>query len=385
MSELYIGLMSGTSLDGIDAGLVEFDDDKFKLLAFEYLPFSDDIKQDIQYLSQTNSSIRLTKYGVIDTQLGHLFARASNSLLTKSGISKSAITAIGSHGQTIYHAPDLSSSFSLQIGDPNIIAEETGITTVADFRRRDIAAGGQGAPLVPAFHQAIFSQQFDLSKQNITIVNIGGIANITYLSAGKTIGFDTGPGNTLMDFWVQKNLHRAYDKDGSWAKTGKSNLDLVEALKQDPYFKLSLPKSTGKEYFSPSWLNEKTSHTPDCSAKDIQASLCRLTAETITEAIQQHAPLTDHTLICGGGMHNSHLVELIKNNLNHPVSSTAEFGINPDHVEAMAFAWLARQTMHNLSGNLTEVTGAKNPVILGGIYPGRNGLIKQRMKTHSHK
>lgn len=374
MSELYIGLMSGTSLDGIDAGLIEFVDNQIKVLAFEYQPFSDDIKQDIQYLSQANSSIRLTKYGAVDTQLGHLFAKACNSLLTKSGISNSAIKAIGSHGQTIYHAPELSSSFSLQIGDPNIIAEETGITTVADFRRRDIAAGGQGAPLVPAFHQAIFSQQFDLSKQNITIVNIGGIANITYLSDDKTIGFDTGTGNTLMDFWIQKNLLKAYDKDGSWAKTGKPNIALVKAFKQDPYFKLSLPKSTGKEYFSPSWLNEKINHSPDCSAEDIQASLCSLTAETITEAIQQHAPLTDHTLICGGGMHNSHLIELIKNNLNHPVSSTAEFGINPDHVEAMAFAWLARQTMHNLSGNLTEVTGAKNPVVLGGIYPGRNGL-----------
>jgi len=374
MSELYIGLMSGTSLDGIDAGLVEFDGEQTRLVAFEYTPFSDAIKREIQSLSQANSPILLQNYGTVDTQLGSLFATACKNLLNNAGQSSSSVTAIGSHGQTIYHAPEKPSAFSLQIGDPNIIAEETGITTIADFRRRDIAAGGQGAPLVPAFHQAIFSQQFDLSKQNITIVNIGGIANITYLSANKTIGFDTGTGNTLMDFWVQKNLHQAYDKDGSWAKTGKSNPNLVKALKQDPYFKLSLPKSTGKEYFSPSWLNEKISHTPDCSAKDIQASLCCLTAETITDAIQQYAPLTDRTLICGGGMHNSHLIELIKNNLNHPVSSTAEFGINPDHVEAMAFAWLARQTMHNLSGNLTEATGAKNPVILGGIYPGRNGL-----------
>jgi len=374
MSELYIGLMSGTSLDGIDAGLVEFDGEQTRLVAFEYTPFSDAIKREIQSLSQANSPILLQNYGTVDTQLGSLFATACKNLLNNAGQSSSSVTAIGSHGQTIYHAPEKPSAFSLQIGDPNIIAEETGITTIADFRRRDIAAGGQGAPLVPAFHQAIFSQQFDLSKQNITIVNIGGIANITYLSANKTIGFDTGTGNTLMDFWVQKNLHQAYDKDGSWAKTGKSNPNLVKALKQDPYFKLSLPKSTGKEYFSPSWLNEKICHTPDCSAKDIQASLCCLTAETITDAIQQYAPLTDRTLICGGGMHNSHLIELIKNNLNHPVSSTAEFGINPDHVEAMAFAWLARQTMHNLSGNLTEATGAKNPVILGGIYPGRNGL-----------
>ena len=366
--------MSGTSLDGIDAGLVEFDGDQIKLLAFEYQPFSHSMKKDIQNLSQPGSPVLLNQYGSIDTQLGSLFAQASNSLLKKANIPSSAITAIGSHGQTIYHAPEMPTAFSLQIGDPNIIAEETGITTIADFRRRDIAAGGHGAPLVPAFHQAIFSQIFDLSKENITIVNIGGIANITHLSTNKTIGFDTGPGNTLMDFWIQKNLNKAYDKNGTWAKIGKANPKLVETLKQDPYFSLSPPKSTGKEYFSVTWLNENISQTPDCSAKDIQASLCQFTAETITEAIKQYAPLTDHTLICGGGIHNGYLIELIRNNLTHPVSSTAEFGINPDHVEAMAFAWLARQTINNLSGNLIEVTGAKAPVILGGIYPGKSGL-----------
>ncbi len=366
--------MSGTSLDGIDAALVEFDGDHIRLLAFEYQAFSCSIIKDIQTLSQPGSPVLLNQYGLVDAQLGSLFAEVSNKLLEKANISSSAITAIGSHGQTIYHAPGIPTAFSLQIGDPNIIAEETGITTIADFRRRDIAAGGQGAPLVPAFHQAIFSQIFDLTKENITIVNIGGIANITHLSANKTIGFDTGPGNTLMDLWIQKNLNRAYDKKGSWAKTGKANPELVETLKQDPYFKLSPPKSTGKEHFSASWLNEKISHTPDCNANDIQASLCLLTAETIAEAIQQHAPLTDHTLICGGGMHNDYLIALIRNNLAHPVSSTAEFGINPDHVEAMAFAWLARQTINNLSGNLMDVTDAKAPVILGGIYPGKNGL-----------
>jgi len=374
MPELYIGLMSGTSLDGIDAGLVEFNGEQIKLLEFEYTPFSDSIRRDIQDLSQADSAIYLEKYGEIDTQLGHLFSQACNSLLTKANIPASSITAIGSHGQTIYHAPEKPSAFSLQIGDPNIIAEQTGITTIADFRRRDIAAGGQGAPLVPAFHQAIFGQLFDLSTQNITIVNIGGIANITHLSTNKTIGFDTGPGNTLMDLWIQRNLDKSYDKNGAWAKTGKVQNELIKTLKQDPYFSLNIPKSTGKEYFSSSWLNNKLSQFPDCSANNIQASLCQLTADTITDAIKQHAPLTDHTLICGGGMHNCHLIGLISSNMNHPVSSTAEFGINPDHVEAMAFAWLARQTMNNLSGNLTEVTGAKRPVILGGIYPGRNGL-----------
>jgi len=366
--------MSGTSVDGIDAALVEFDGDQIKLLAFEYLPFSVAIKEDIQNLSKSGSPVLLKKYGAIDTQLGCLFSQACNNLLKKANISGSDITAIGSHGQTIYHAPEMPAAFSLQIGDPNIIAEETGITTVADFRRRDIATGGQGAPLVPAFHQAIFGQIFDLSKEHITIVNIGGIANITHLSANRTIGFDTGPGNALMDFWIQKNLDSPYDKNGSWAKAGKTNSELLKTLKQDPYFKLSPPKSTGKEYFSHSWLNEKISLFSDCNAEDIQTSLCQLTAETIAEAIKQHASLTDHTLICGGGMHNSHLIEQIRKALTYPVSSTADFGINPDHVEAMAFAWLARQSMNNLSGNLTEVTGARLPVILGGIYPGRAGL-----------
>ncbi len=377
MSELYIGLMSGTSLDGIDAGLVEFKENKIQLIAFDYQPFSDIIKNNIQRLSQPDQPILLKDYGSLDTQLGLLFAEASNNLLNKANIPNSAVTAIGSHGQTIYHAPEIDSAFSLQIGDPNIIAEKTGITTVADFRRRDIALGGQGAPLVPAFHQAIFSQIFDLSKKNICVVNIGGIANITYLSANKAIGFDTGPGNTLMDYWIHKNLNKAYDKNGAWAKSGKVLTDTLTHLKQDPYFQLNPPKSTGKEYFSPAWLNEKISVTSNCKAEDIQTTLCQLTAETLTNSIDQHAPLTDHTLICGGGMHNKYLIDLIQQGLNHPVSSTAAFGINPDHVEAIAFAWLAKQTMNNLPGNLTEVTGAEAPAILGGVYPGKNTLNRK--------
>lgn len=372
MPELYIGLMSGTSLDGIDASLVEINNSKITPLAFEYLPFSNSIKNEIQQLSLPSQPVLLKEYGSVDTKLGNLFAKATISLLKKAGVSHSKIIAIGSHGQTIYHAPDSSSSFSLQIGDPNIIAEKTGITTVADFRRRDIAANGQGAPLVPAFHQAIFSQIFNLANENISIINIGGIANITYLSVNKTIGFDIGPGNTLMDYWINKNLNNSYDNNGDWAKTGTPNKKLVDFLKQDAYFKLPYPKSTGKEYFSPSWLNEKIASFPeDCSSKDIQASLCQLTADTIVKAIQQYAPLTNQTLICGGGVHNQYLMEMIKSNLSHPVSSTSKFGVNPDHVEAIAFAWLAKQTIHNLPGNLTEVTGATSSVILGGVYPGK--------------
>ncbi len=374
MPEIYIGLMSGTSIDGIDASLVEFKNEQIDLLAFHYFPFSNSIKKEIQLLSLPDTPILLNKYGSVDSLLGSLFAQASNKLLKKAKIPSSAITAIGCHGQTIYHSPEMSPSFSLQIGDPNVIAEETGITTIADFRRRDIAAGGQGAPLVPAFHETIFKQHFNLTKQQLVIVNIGGIANVTCLSTEKTTGFDTGPGNGLMDYWVQKKLNTAYDNNGVWAKTGNANQKLIAHLKQDPYFNLNPPKSTGKEYFSPAWLEKKISDFSECSAEDIQASLCHFTAETISEAIQKHAPLAQQTLICGGGVHNEKLIESIKNNLNHSVSSTAKFGVNPDHVEAMAFAWLARQTFKNMPGNLTDVTGAKKPVILGGIYPGKNGF-----------
>ncbi|MCK5888683.1 MAG: anhydro-N-acetylmuramic acid kinase [Methylococcales bacterium] len=369
MPELYIGLMSGTSLDGIDASLVEFNNGRINPLSFEYTPFSDSVKKSIQQLSQADTPILLTNYGAMDTQLGHYFAQAVNTLLSKAGVSHSAITAIGSHGQTIYHAPDIPAAFSLQIGDPNIIAETTKITTVADFRRRDIALGGQGAPLVPAFHHAFFSPYFDLTEQHISIVNIGGISNLTYLSAEQTIGFDIGPGNALMDDWIYKNLQISYDKGGQWAQTGTPCRKFIDHLKQDPYFKLPAPKSTGKEYFSSTWLENNITAFSDCSAQDIQASLCLLTAETIVEAIQQYAPKTDHILLCGGGVHNTCLVQAIETLHTQPVSSTEEFGIHPDHVEAVAFAWLAKQSIHNLSGNLPQVTGAKSASILGGIYP----------------
>lgn len=362
--------MSGTSIDGIDAGLIEFKDDKIQLLAFEHTCYPEIIKKQIKFLSYPDNPILLKDYGYCDSSLGCLFAQSSNNLLNNAKISHTAITAIGSHGQTIYHAPNLQPAFSIQIGDPNIIAEKTGITTVADFRRRDIAAGGQGAPLVPAFHQVIFGQIFDLSKQSISVVNIGGIANITYLSANKAIGFDAGPGNTLMDLWAQKYLNLPYDKNGSWAKDGVVNVELLKLLKQDVYFNLVPPKSTGTEYFSSVWLDNKLSLVTSCNANDIQTTLCHFTADIISEAICQYAEQTQYTLVCGGGAYNDYLLSLISKNLAHPVASTNKFGINPSHVEVMAFAWLAKQTINHKPGNLTKVTGAKYPVILGGVYFG---------------
>ncbi|WP_036277886.1 anhydro-N-acetylmuramic acid kinase [Methylomonas sp. 11b] len=370
MSELYIGLMSGTSVDGIDAGLVDFSDGKTQLVAFHYQPFSVEFRQKIQNLSQPGQPILLTDYGSLDSQIGRLFGEAVQKLLDNANIPASSIKGIGSHGQTVYHAPETAYGFSLQIGDPNRIAEITGITTVADFRRRDIAVGGQGAPLVPAFHQAVFS---DVTQARV-VVNIGGIANITVLNDKPVIGFDTGPGNGLMDWWCQKHCNQPYDRNGDWAAKGKPYPALLDALKDDDYFRLAPPKSTGKEYFSPAWLQQKLSLFPDLEPEDIQATLCQFSADTIADAIRQYAPNTLQTLVCGGGAHNGQLMTLLRKLLDMPVISTAERGIDPDHVEAIAFAWLARQTLNNLPGNLCSVTGAGAPVILGGIYPGRNGL-----------
>ncbi|MBL6985834.1 MAG: anhydro-N-acetylmuramic acid kinase [Methylobacter sp.] len=368
MTELYIGLMSGTSLDGIDAALVEFTGNKVKLIQFEYLPFPNEIQTAIQKLSKPDALVSLKEYGAMDTRLGHLFADLVKTLLSKTDIPASAVNAIGSHGLTIYHAPEIKFPFSLQIGDPNIIAEKTGIATVADFRRRDIAAKGQGAPLVPAFHQAVFHNP----NEHRCIVNIGGIANITVLpkhQAAEIIGFDTGPGNTLMDLWIKLHQNLSYDKNGAWGQTGTIDHNLVTLLKQDAYFNTAPPKSTGKEYFSLPWVYQYFDAF-SYQAEDVQASLCFLTAITICDAIKKYAPATERILICGGGAHNGYLLELIKQHIECPVESTEKYGLHPDHVEAMAFAWLARQTINHLPGNLKEVTGAINSVILGGIYQG---------------
>lgn len=364
--------MSGTSLDGIDAGLVDFSDGKIQLVAFHYQPFSAELRQQIHKLNQPDRAVLLKDYGSVDALLGDLFAEAAQSLLDKTQIQASQITAIGSHGQTVYHAPEPPFGFSLQIGDPNRIAEITGITTVADFRRRDIAVGGQGAPLVPAFHQAVFAND----NQARTVLNIGGIANITILNKDLVLGFDTGPGNTLMDLWCEQHLNQPYDRDGEWAASGQLESDLLAALKNDDYFRIPPPKSTGKEYFSPAWLRQKLKPFAKFKPQDVQATLCQFTADSIADAIHQYAAETQQTLICGGGSHNSQLLKLLKENLEMPLISTADLGLDPDHVEAIAFAWLARQTINRLPGNLCSVTGAKTPVILGGIYPGKTDVLR---------
>lgn len=316
-------------------------------------------------------SISLNHLGELDVRLGHLFADAALDLLRQSGTEAEKVRAIGSHGQTVYHLPGGPYPTSLQIGDPNIIAERTGITTVADFRRRDMAAGGQGAPLVPAFHEAVFR----LNDRNRVVVNIGGIANITILPADpykKISGFDTGPGNTLMDSWIKKQQRKNKDDSGRWAASGEVDESLLSRMLKDPYFRRSAPKSTGREYFNLAWLDKILKrHKNRILAKHVQATLCELTARTICAAIHEYAPQTDEVLVCGGGVHNLSLMlrlQMLMDTVR--VVSTEEFNSDPDYVEAMAFAWLAKQTLTGRVGNIPAVTGASHGVILGAIYGG---------------
>ena len=365
--EYYIGLMSGTSVDGIDAGLYDFSEEHPQVIDFYFQPFAPQVKQKIHALCTNHQSVSLSEYGELDTQLGLLYAEACLNLLSQAKINANNVKAIGNHGQTLYHSPNATYPFTLQIGDANIISQKTGITTIADFRRRDIAAGGQGAPLVPAFHQAMFQTD----RENRVIVNIGGIANLSILpkdTQAAILGFDTGPGNTLMDYWIAKHQNNSYDNNGEWAATGKVQNELLKQLKADPYFAESPPKSTGTEYFSANWLTKKLAALPANPPKDVQRTLCQLTAETIAEAIQRFAPETGQVFLCGGGTHNQTLCKELAQLLKLPIASTESQGVHPDQVEAMAFAWLAKRTLEGLTGNLPETTGAKQAVILGGIY-----------------
>jgi len=367
-TEYYIGVMSGTSLDGIDVGLYDFSAKQPKAVHFHYQPYPFALKEKIQAISQEDAKVSLLDYGQLDTYLGELYAAACLELLAQVNINTEAIKAIGCHGQTLYHAPNATHPFSLQIGNPNIISQKTGITTIADFRLQDIAAGGQGAPLVPAFHQAFFSHP----KKNHLILNIGGIANLTYLPKDKQqtiLGFDTGTGNTLMNQWIMRHKNQPYDHLGEWAAMGKVQSQLLQHLKDEAYFQQTPPKSTGTEYFSAQWLDNKLSTLPHYDPVDVQSTLCQFTADTISDAISQETPDADAIFICGGGIHNQQLMNTLKKQLAIPVLSTVTLGIHPDQVEAMAFAWLAKQTFQGKTANLPDTTGARKAVILGAIYP----------------
>ncbi|GMR08392.1 MAG: anhydro-N-acetylmuramic acid kinase [Gammaproteobacteria bacterium] len=371
MPELYIGIMSGTSADAIDCVLVDLSQNNIRLVASHNQPIPADLRTQIHDLAK-NGSRELQRSMQLDVQLGRLFAASVLELLETSAYRAKDIHAIGCHGQTVRHQPDGDYRTSMQLGDPNIIAQTTGITTISDFRRRDMAVGGQGAPLVPAFHSALFRH----NRRNRVIINIGGIANITVLPADHhrpVMGFDTGPGNVLMDQWINKHQKCSMDKSGHWAASGKVIDDLLVRLLRDRYFQRPPPKSTGTDYFNLPWLEKVLKrHDKRMLRKNVQASLCELTARSIADAIIHTAPAVDEVLVCGGGARNVALMYRLQSIL-HPaiVQSTEDHGLSPDWVEAVAFAWLAKRTLKHQSGNLKEVTGASETVILGGIYPGK--------------
>lgn len=369
---LYVGLMSGTSVDAIDSALVRVNACGVELLHTLEHAIPAGTRQRIAAISHTGPD-EIERMGVLDRELGLLFGEATLALLAVANIQASQVTAIGSHGQTIRHRPpsgatNTAEGFTLQIGDPNTIAENTGITTVADFRRRDIAAGGEGAPLAPAFHAAAFAKE----GVNRAVVNIGGIANISLLEGQDLIsGFDTGPGNTLLDHWIMRHRGESYDRDGQWSAEGEVIGEILQRLLQHPYFQRSGPRSTGVEMFNLEWLDDCLTQSEQLSPRDIQATLAELTAITIANAVRDSTVEVSEIYICGGGAHNTDLMRRLYRKLAPAkLDNTSAIGMGPDWVEAATFAWLAGQTLGGLAGNAPAVTGARGLRVLGGIYPG---------------
>ncbi len=359
--DLYIGLMSGTSMDSIDAALVDFSGSHPVLLSTHSHQWPETLLQALLAAREVPDD-ELDTISSLDMQTADVFARACLQLLEKSSYQAQDIKAIGNHGQTIRHRPDIKNPFSLQIGNAQELARLTGIDVISDFRTADIEAGGQGAPLAPAFHQAVFRHE-DINR---IIVNIGGISNITILPADinqAVSGFDCGPGNTLMDAWICRQQQKSYDADGALAAAGKTDVGLLARLLMDEYFQLAPPKSTGFEYFNLDWLGEHVDS--ETSVAGMQSTLCDLTATSIIRAINLYAPDTDEIYICGGGAHNAVLMNRIQALSRCPVETTETLGVHPDWVEAMAFAWLAYQNEHQRAGNLPLVTGAERSVVLG--------------------
>lgn len=364
-AELFLGLISGTSADGVDAALVEFGP-RIRLRAARTFAYPPDLREDILRLSQASGSVALDALGTLDARVGEHFAAAALELLERACVGTAQVRAIGSHGQTLRHQPGAEHPFTLQVGDPHRIAERTGITTVCDFRRRDVAAGGQGAPLVPAFHAALFADPME----DRAVLNLGGIGNLTLLPRTDPVrGFDTGPANGLMDAWCLLQRGQACDLDGAWAASGSVSATLLDRLLADPYFALPPPKSTGRDQFHLEWLAR---HMPsaELAAADVQATLLELTARSVADALRRWQPGTTRVLACGGGVHNTALMQALTRLLAPALlESTAATGLDPDFVEAAAFAWLARETLAGRPGNLPSVTGASAARALGAIVP----------------
>lgn len=364
----YIGLMSGTSADGIDAVLVSIKDEKIDLVEALSVEYDKSLFDDIVRIT-TQARIDLIEIGELDVRLGLAFSNAV--LILTQSVNPDCIAAIGSHGQTILHSPDGDYPFTMQLGNGATIAQTTGINTVTDFRSNDIAAGGQGAPLAPLFHQHYFKS----NAENRVIVNIGGIANLTYLSTShehkngqQIIGFDTGPGNALLDCWANIHLTTPFDNKGEWARAGEIDRILLERFLADPYFKKSPPKSTGKEYFNLGWINNFV-NTRSSQAQNIQTTLTHLTALSIAQCVNELTEEQDAVYLCGGGTKNLYLLELLELYCkNIKISTTSELGIDPDFVEAIAFAWLAKSRIEEKVLDTRPITGASAPVILGATY-----------------
>lgn len=360
---LYIGVMSGTSLDGMDIALIE-QTSHTRLLATLYRPMPTELRSELLALCSSGPD-ELARAAIAEQRWVELAASSITDLLNQQQLEASQIRAIGSHGQTVRHEPGR--GFTIQIGNPALLVELTGISVVGDFRRRDVAAGGQGAPLVPAFHQALFGE----NDRHTAVLNIGGFSNLSLLSPGQEVlGFDSGPGNVLLDAWIQHQQGHSYDRNGAWAATGSVYPELLQQLLSDPFFATQGPKSTGRELFNLEWLLAHLRQLPPIPAQDVQATLVELTARSIIGALRNAQTHTDDLLVCGGGAHNVCLMERLAALVPETqVSSTASRGVDPDWVEAMAFAWLAHCALEGIPGNRPSVTGAHGLRVLGAIYP----------------
>lgn len=368
---LCLGLISGTSADGIDAALVRFDGNGGAKLVFgRTYPWDPALRAQLVELGQREALLGLDAIAELDVRIGRAFAEAALQALLDSGTPAAAVAAIGSHGQTLRHRPCGEFPYTLQLGDPSTIAERCGITVVADFRRRDVAAGGHGAPLLPALHAALLQSE----QEDRAVLNLGGIANLTLLpraaaaNPGLVRGFDSGPANGLMDAWCLRHAGTAFDRDGALAASGRVDDALLGRLLDDPWFALPPPKSTGRDRFHLDWVEAKLGGAE--SAADVQATLLALSVRTIADALRALQPDTVRVVACGGGVHNPTLMAALAAVLpGCSLESSDVHGIDPDHVEAMGFAWLAHATLRGEAGNLPAVTGARGPRVLGGIYP----------------
>lgn len=367
MPELYIGLMSGTSLDGVDGVLADCGSDTVRVLQHAYRPFPAELAAELLQLNAPGAN-ELHRAALAANALVRLYAAVVQDLLRASGVAPAAVRAIGAHGQTVRHRPGAydGTGYTLQLNNPALLAELSGIAVVADFRSRDVAAGGQGAPLVPAFHQAVFGQ----TDGSVAVLNIGGIANLSVLRADTVLGFDCGPGNALLDAWCRQHTGQPYDDQGRWAASGRVQEALLQTLLQEPFFALPPPKSTGRDLFNPDWLAAQLQNHAKLPPADVQATLTELTARSCAADLQRYGGGIRRLIVCGGGALNTHLMQRLRALLPAvTVQSSEVVGLPPLQVEAAAFAWLARKTLHHETGSLPSVTGARGARVLGAVYP----------------